>query len=675
MRAISNNIRYIIVVVMAAILLLGLRSSVWAATLSLTPNTASAVVSGVFSVEILLDAQGATIDGADIVYLHYDPSLLEIQDDDASASGIQIAAGTLMPNTVTNSVDAATGRIAFSQVTNTDESFTGSGTLATVRFKILASGTANLNFNFTPGDTSDTNVAYDAVDLLTSVGNASYALTIPPPPTQFPVLSLSPVSDRESAGAVFPVRIYLDTKGRAIDGVDISLNYDRANLAVADDGAAAGVQITPGALLPNTTLNSADQSAGRISFSQTTSGGATFTGSGVLATIYFKALAEGVAPVTFNFVKGRTTDTNVSLGGADLLDSVINGIYTITSNGSAPIISNPQPTGVIYLPRTLSLKISTNEAATCRYGFTPGTAYDSMPRSFRASSDGLAHMASLTSGFQLGRNNFYVRCRDKDMTPMTGQSDFLISFDIISDTVAPFISNPSPAGTFFAPRALPLKISTNEAATCRYGFTPGTAYDSMPRSFRASSDGLTHTASLTSGFRLGQNTIYARCRDRSGVNSDLIDFPISFTLITAPKLVASLEGLPNPSSVNVTVVISRSGTGAQVATFSDRPDSAGMVSLPDALLFSPGSYDFVVSAPYYLRKKIVNINLTAGAVVQLPTLGAGDLNSDGIVNSLDWSIMKAVWARSSASADVNKDRIVNSADWGYLRKNWLKSGD
>ena len=183
MRAISNNIRYIIVVVMAAILLLGLRSSVWAATLSLTPNTASAVVSGVFSVEILLDAQGATIDGADIVYLHYDPSLLEIQDDDASASGIQIAAGTLMPNTVTNSVDAATGRIAFSQVTNTNESFTGSGTLAAVRFKALAAGTANVTFDSTSGSTADTNVASDGADILTAVTDGAYALvpdSIPP---------------------------------------------------------------------------------------------------------------------------------------------------------------------------------------------------------------------------------------------------------------------------------------------------------------------------------------------------------------------------------------------------------------------------------------------------------------------------------------------------------------
>src|SRR3989344_9525064 len=227
-----------------------------AATLSLSPSGGGYNVGDIISVNILLDTQGAPVQGADIRYLNYNPALLEAQDENTGIAGVQITPGTLMP-TMANSVDTANGKILFAQAISGSGTFTGAGTLATARFKVLASGTANLNFNFTPGDTSDTNVAYDAVDLLTSVGNASYALTIPPPPTQFPVLSLSPVSDRESAGAVFPVRIYLDTKGRAIDGVDISLNYDRARLFVDD--------FEVGTLLPNTTLISYDNSRESIS--------------------------------------------------------------------------------------------------------------------------------------------------------------------------------------------------------------------------------------------------------------------------------------------------------------------------------------------------------------------------------------------------------------------------
>ena len=48
----------------------------------------------------------------------------------------------------------------------------------------------------------------------------------------------------------------------------------------------------------------------------------------------------------------------------------------------------------------------------------------------------------------------------------------------------------------------------------------------------------------------------------------------------------------------------------------------------------------------------------------------GDLNNDGTVNSLDWSIMNARWGTSDAGADLNHDGIVNSLDFSILNQNW-----
>src|SRR3989344_4208223 len=148
------------------------------ATLALDPVSAkeSYVAGTIFSLDVILDTRGSPIRGVDLRYLRYNPSLLEIQDDDASMAGAQVAAGTLMPNTVTNSVDTATGQITFSQVTNTGESFIGSGTLVTARFKALAEGTANVTFDFIPGNTADTNVASNGADILTAVTNGVYTL-------------------------------------------------------------------------------------------------------------------------------------------------------------------------------------------------------------------------------------------------------------------------------------------------------------------------------------------------------------------------------------------------------------------------------------------------------------------------------------------------------------------
>ncbi len=163
----------------AAIILLP--KLVSAATLSLSPNSGSYSVGQIFSVNILLDTQGQSIDGVDIRYLNYNPSQLEVQDDNSSQAGVQINAGSLMPLTQANSV--SNGKITFSQITAGGTTFksTGAQTLATVRFKVLQSTNTTVSFDFVSGRTSDSNVASGGVDILTAVTNAAYGPTSQPP--------------------------------------------------------------------------------------------------------------------------------------------------------------------------------------------------------------------------------------------------------------------------------------------------------------------------------------------------------------------------------------------------------------------------------------------------------------------------------------------------------------
>jgi hypothetical protein len=67
------------------------------------------------------------------------------------------------------------------------------------------------------------------------------------------------------------------------------------------------------------------------------------------------------------------------------------------------------------------------------------------------------------------------------------------------------------------------------------------------------------------------------------------------------------------------------------------------------------------SWPYY----------SAGEPACVPVVG--DLNSDGIVNSLDWSYMNSKWFTADTKADLNHDGIVNSIDFSILNNNWQKS--
>lgn len=148
-----------------------------AATMSISPATQSVHVGDTFTVSININTSGATIDGVDIRYLNYNPALLEVQDADSTTAGVQIAPGALMPVTVANSVNASTGKILFSQVVMGGGGYSGSGTLATITFKALAVGTANITIDSANGATTDTNIASAGNDTLTSATGASYTIS------------------------------------------------------------------------------------------------------------------------------------------------------------------------------------------------------------------------------------------------------------------------------------------------------------------------------------------------------------------------------------------------------------------------------------------------------------------------------------------------------------------
>jgi len=52
----------------------------------------------------------------------------------------------------------------------------------------------------------------------------------------------------------------------------------------------------------------------------------------------------------------------------------------------------------------------------------------------------------------------------------------------------------------------------------------------------------------------------------------------------------------------------------------------------------------------------------------LPGLYKGDLNADGIINGLDWSIMKLKFGQSSTleEGDLNQDGQINGLDWSIM---------
>jgi len=190
-------------------------------------------------------------------------------------------------------------------------------------------------------------------------------------------LTLSPSSGNEVVGTNFDVSIILNTSSQATVGTDVILTYNPAELQVQDaDSATAGVQIKAGSLYYSYPINIVDTTNGKITFSGIIQpGGATYSGSGTLATITFKTLkVQSASSVNFMFTQNATNDSNVtSTSGADLLYSVTNGSYNLvpsdvtfnysetlqgrsnyTATGATLKIFNPGTTTAVYTNSNLA---------------------------------------------------------------------------------------------------------------------------------------------------------------------------------------------------------------------------------------------------------------------------------------------------------------------------------
>ncbi|MEQ1499820.1 MAG: dockerin type I domain-containing protein [Parcubacteria group bacterium] len=158
------------------------------ATLVLSPSSTSVSVNSTFTVNILLDTTGQPTYGVDINRLRFNPAILQVVDADVATAGVQVTLGSLMSVATLNSADNTGGSIQLSQLATPGNTFTGSGTFATITFRAISAGTSNVTFDFTSGNGTDTNVAGLGSDLLTSAPSASY--TVSALDTTPPTLSL-----------------------------------------------------------------------------------------------------------------------------------------------------------------------------------------------------------------------------------------------------------------------------------------------------------------------------------------------------------------------------------------------------------------------------------------------------------------------------------------------------
>lgn len=136
-------------------------------------------------------------------------------------------------------------------------------------------------------------------------------------------LSLLSPTSYYKPGDVFDVQVLLITK-QEVDGVDVFLNYDPTLLEVV--AFPVGDSVFDDYLIGPATP------PGLVSFSAGTKPlGEKFSGLGTVGAITFKALVEGQASLSLQYEAGNTRDSNVVVGGSDILESVKGLDLTISS--------------------------------------------------------------------------------------------------------------------------------------------------------------------------------------------------------------------------------------------------------------------------------------------------------------------------------------------------------
>jgi hypothetical protein len=283
------------------------------------------------------------------------------------------------------------------------------------------------------------------------------------------ILAQTPFFDPQGAAVDKNTDFSLPLKINSISnlfGVNFDLNFDPTMFEYI--GATEGGFLSQGC---GTSLMVAPGGSGRIIFGLTRLGSSCggVSGSGMIATINFRSLGkEGAGTFSFSnnslCILSGSSCTYAAEPWPSATVTVMSEVDTAPPVRSAGVPSGTLPFGTTET----TMSLTTNENAVCRFSTAANIAYAAMTNNF-SSTGGANHsvvLTGLTSGTSYSR---YVRCQDS--VGNANPDDYLISFSVNSDTVAPIIS--AVAISLITHNSATIAWATNEASDSQveYGLT------------------------------------------------------------------------------------------------------------------------------------------------------------------------------------------------------------
>jgi hypothetical protein len=154
-------------------------------------------------------------------------------------------------------------------------------------------------------------------------------------------LLFNPQEKTVGRGTQFDINIDIDTAGESVGGAGAKIRFDPAKVNI--------ISITPGAVFTDYPAATFDNTTGKLNVSGIV-GSPTdlYSGKGVFATIKMVGLTPGTAQMSFEFVPGDTTDSNIAITSApwDTLTDVNTLNINITETNQQVVVDAPVNSGV-----------------------------------------------------------------------------------------------------------------------------------------------------------------------------------------------------------------------------------------------------------------------------------------------------------------------------------------
>ncbi len=366
-----------------------------------------------------------------------------------------------------------------------------------------------------------------------------------------------------------------------------------------------------------------------------------------------------------------------------------------------PVLSNALPTGTIP-SNVLGVVVSFNADtySTCRYATSSGVSYSAMTGTFSSDYTGTFQYTTITGITKGTTYTLYARCMD--FTGNTDTSDYVISF-IAGDPTgtglgggtsgqsysggggggggggAPYPAGPAEPALAISGIALPnvsisvledgvLLPSASTIADSAGNFSvtiPPMPEGTYSFTLLENGTGGTAIASYTTTITLISGTT-------NQITNILLPPGLSFATSTVGiGGTATIAGVAEPSSTVEIVVTSQSGAQAPVtATTTANATGAWSYGLSTGG-FPADTYQIKARAflPAYTQSPFSSISYLGVGTVPKPR-GKGDLNGDGKVNLVDFSILLFHWGEAWSPGDLNGDGVVDLPDLSIMLYNW-----